>query len=146
MAGADRGGDADQPAAGVDKGTAARPVGDWSIGLDHAEEYDVGAGLNLTTQGGDDTDRQGRSAIEAKRASDGDSRHPDSERVGSAERQRLEICRLQLQYGHVGDGVAADDFGVIDPAVGEDDLDRGGPVDHVVVGDDVIGIEHDSRP
>ena len=77
-----------------------------------------------------------------------DGKHPlaETQCVGTAERKRRQILRLDLNQRHVGCGVATDDFGIERATVIEFHSQFGGVLDDMVVGYDIAVLgENNSR-
>ena len=72
-----------------------------------------------------------------ERAAEGEHPLPDAERVGVAEGEGREVVAVHAEHGEVGEGVGPDHLGVELAAVEEHHAELVGPLDHVVVGDDV---------
>lgn len=128
---------------GVDKCAARVARVHGRVGLD--ERFDAEFARNdiePARLGTDDTCRDGRLQVERR----ADGKHPlaEAQRVGTAERQRRQILRLDLNQRNVGCGVATDDFGVERATVVEFHTQFGGVLDHMVVGYDiaVLGENH----
>ena len=104
LADPDGGCDADQLAFSVDEGATARTVRDWGIGLQHAEQRGGVAGIDLTVERRDDTNRQRGSALEPKGVAYRDGtianleRHCrsqfDGHKAGSPYLEDGEVCQL----------------------------------------------------
>ena len=90
----------------------------------------------LRLRGADDADAE--RAAEAERIADGEHDVADARGVAVAHVRRYGsgVARVHAQHGDVGGGIAADDGGFVALAVLQDDFDRVGGFDDVVVGDD----------
>jgi hypothetical protein len=133
----DRRVDADDLAADVAQRTTRVAEVDAGVGLDKVlvvgratEDVEVGA-----THRAHDADRD-RAAQIAERIADGDRPVTDAELVRVAERQHRQVATLDLDHGHVGGRVGADDGGLELAAVVERDLDVIGVLDDMVVRQD----------
>ena len=61
------------------------------------------------------------------------------------ERNRRKIGRRDVEDGEIGERIGTDEFGLVDPAVGQDDAGSGTAFHDVVVRGDVPrGVENDS--
>ena len=131
----DRGIDADQVAVDVDQGTARIARIDRGIGLDEVFEG-VDAQLAAAQRTDDAT---GHGLADAKRIADRQYRIAYLQAFRIAQRDCRQLLDLGLQHGQVGIGIGADDACHGAAAIVQQDLDRGGTLDHVVVGQDIAG-------
>ena len=139
--------DADHLAARVQQRATRVAAVDLRVGLDHVvDRVAVRRRDRPLLDGADDACR--RRPPEPERVADRDDGIADADVVGVAERERCETAgaRLHAQDGDVGGGIAADDRRAERVPVREADLDLVGPLDHVVVRDDVAGlVDHEAR-
>ena len=91
----------------------------------------------FAAQGTDDTD--GQRFGQAEGVADGDDPFADLQFVRVAQIHGGQaLCIVDLQYGHIGLAVGADQFDTLKlTAVAQDDMNFIGIVDNVVVGQDV---------
>lgn len=134
--------DADQVALAIDQRAAGVARIDGGIGLDEVLEG-VDAKVR-TAEGGDDA--HGHRLADAERVADGEHDIADAQAVHLAEGDGRQFLGLDLQDGEIGFRVAADDLGLVGLAVVERYLDVVGPLDDVIVGQDIaIGADDDAR-
>ncbi len=150
-AGTARGGvHADDLARGVGQRAAGVAGLNLRAGLQHAVQglgrpAALVPGHDRPVGGVDDARRDGGVTALAARVTDGQDRGAQRDLGGVAHRDRLQARRvLQLEQRHVLGGVIADDPRRVGLARGDlGGLDRGGAVDHVIVGEhETIGVEH----
>ena len=88
-------------------------------------------------------------AFKPERIADGEHPLADQEVRRTAEGHREERLGrgVDLQHGHVGFGVAADEPGVVGVAVEKGDVDFAGAVNHVEIGQHVaLAVDHAAAP
>ena len=129
--------DPDRLAARIDERAAAVAGIDGGVGLD---EVVVRAFTDHAAGRTDDTG--GDRLLEPERIADGHDRLAHLKRLPAAERDHGEV----LQQREIGLRVASLDLRGELAAVGHLHLDLGGPVDHVVIGDDgAVGADDEAR-
>ncbi len=133
--------DPDHLAAGVDQRPAGVAVVDRGVGLDRVRVGGAAAELvDAVLEGADDSDAGG--AAERRGVADRDDGVADLHLVGVAEREGAQRARVRgdLEDGHVGGGVLADDGGLELVVPGEADANAARAGDDAVAGEDVAGL------
>ena len=118
---------------------------DRGVGLDRAVDRDAVRREDLTLHRADDAGRE--RARESERVADRIDRVTDADRVGVAERQRIECARVRvdLQHREIGRAILADHRRRQLVLAGEGHLNLLRSLDHVEVRDDVAGaVEHEA--
>jgi len=135
--GDDEGVDSDELAVGVDQSSAGVTGVDGGVGLDEAAGFTgvVGVGVG-TIDGADDAAGDGELEV-AEGASEGEDGLAGLQLAGVAPGDAGQLTGIHFDDGKVGEFIDTDDLSAKNPAIVERDLDLGGSVDDVAVGDDV---------
>ena len=131
--------DADGFALHVDQGPARIARVDGGISLDEIGNAEVGRLEPLETPalGADDAAGDRKRELVAQRVPDGQYPLADALVVAVAQRDRLEILRVDLEHGDIGVGIGAHDFSHELAFVMQPHRDLVRARHHVVVGEDV---------
>ncbi len=144
----DGGVDADHLAADAHERAAGVAGVDGRVGLDEVLDAALAPARQAAQRaslGADDAGGDGEGEALAERIADGQDPFTDPRVFAVAERHRRERPGIDLQHGHVGVGIGADDLGLELPPIEQPDDDLLGPFDDMVVGQDVA-VRRDDEP